>query len=96
MKRFIIDVADDYDATVEDVMEMFTSGQMGIVHTARCHKNALPTYEDAELCVIAIGNPVDGITLYGPFDDGEAANVWAENEGGDWWNITITNPKERA
>jgi len=54
--------------------------------------------------VVAIGNPFDGIALWGPFEDNEEAVEWVakalktiaeQNSGGsDWWIIELEDPKE--
>lgn len=43
--------------------------------------------------VIVIGNPIDGISLYGPFDDIEEAHEWAENNSDEWWCAMLYEPK---
>lgn len=30
--------------------------------------------------VVSVGNPFDGLTLYGPFDSSEEANEWVGDE----------------
>ncbi len=46
--------------------------------------------------VILAGNPVDGMTVYGPFDDAEDANDYAENNfDGDWWVTKVEKPRRR-
>jgi hypothetical protein len=39
--------------------------------------------------IVVAGNPIDGVMLYGPFNDAEVANDWADkylnNTGCDWW-----------
>jgi hypothetical protein len=44
--------------------------------------------------IIVAGNPMDGITFYGPFKTGEAAGDWAEYAipNDDWWVSNITEP----
>ncbi len=46
--------------------------------------------------VVAKGNPLDGITLYGPFEDSDSALEWAEcnDREGDWWIVTVNSPEE--
>ncbi|WP_289101016.1 hypothetical protein [uncultured Marinobacter sp.] len=48
--------------------------------------------------IVVAGNPMDGITFYGPFDDGNYANDWAEDElnntGCDWWVSELTQPDQ--
>lgn len=46
--------------------------------------------------VICVGNPFDGMTVYGdkdgrPFEDGDVANEFAAEEyrGSDWWVLKI-------
>lgn len=36
-----------------------------------------------EQYVVCVGNPFDGMALYGPFPDAEAATDWAERGGDD-------------
>jgi hypothetical protein len=42
--------------------------------------------------LVAKGNPFDGVTLYGPFDEGDDALEWAEfnDTEGDWWIVKTT------
>ena len=42
-------------------------------------------------CVVLVGNPVDGITIYGPFEDNESAEQWTADEGLHNWYITELN-----
>lgn len=37
--------------------------------------------------VVLVGNPVDGLTIYGPFDTGEDASTWADDyvSSDAWW-----------
>jgi len=37
--------------------------------------------------VVLVGNPVDGLTIYGPFTTAEDANEWADSNinADDWW-----------
>lgn len=48
------------------------------------------------LYVVMVGNPVDGISLFGAFDDVEAANQWAEDtiKNETWWVVRINAPEE--
>lgn len=46
---------------------------------------------------VAIGNPFDGMTLYGPFDDFTDAEVWAEendNHCDEWWVVSVHSSDE--
>lgn len=44
--------------------------------------------------IIILGNPVDGLTFHGPFDDPEAATTWAEKTSdGEWW-LAYVSPQE--
>lgn len=43
--------------------------------------------------VIVIGNPIDGITIYGPFENMEEAHEWAENNSDEWWCSYLYEPK---
>ncbi len=44
--------------------------------------------------VIITGNPIDGITIYGPFFSPEEAIEWAEeNRGEIWWMTQLEHPK---
>ncbi len=45
-----------------------------------------------QLYVVTIGNPFDGMRLVGPFDDGEAANEYADNHQDDWWVVKLDAP----
>jgi hypothetical protein len=43
---------------------------------------------------IAHGNPFDGISLVGTWDNSFDANEWAsKNLKGDWWIIGIADPE---
>lgn len=38
--------------------------------------------------IVALGDPFDGFTLYGPFVDSDEATNWAENNAGDQaWTV---------
>jgi hypothetical protein len=43
--------------------------------------------------IVVSGNPMDGLTFYGTFEDEEIASEWADkylnNTGGDWWVTEI-------
>lgn len=44
--------------------------------------------------VIVIGNPIDGISIHGPFEDMEDAHEWAENNSDEWWCAWLREPRE--
>jgi hypothetical protein len=47
--------------------------------------------------VVMSGNPVDGVTLYGPFATVDDANEWADHQHkflSEWWIVTLRNPEE--
>ena len=52
------------------------------------------------LHAVVIGNPFDGLSLYGPFDDATLANDWADEYvqadkyGLDWWVVPLNDPEE--
>jgi hypothetical protein len=44
---------------------------------------------------VVIGNPIDGITVYGPFETLEDACSWGEtitSSDGDWWPTSLVDP----
>lgn len=45
------------------------------------------TLDTPDTHVVLTGNPVDGLVLYGPFEDGSDASGWAAANlpGADWW-----------
>lgn len=53
-----------------------------------------------ERYIVVVGNPADGHFYYGPFDEAEEANAWAEQEdrangtiaGDDWWVVNLNLP----
>jgi hypothetical protein len=48
--------------------------------------------------VLITGNPVDGISLIGPFTDSEEAIEYAEvhiNGPGEWWLAEVEAPQEQ-
>lgn len=47
------------------------------------------------LWVVVVGNPFDGIRLIGPFEDGNDANEWADEncDTEDWWVVNIIDPQ---
>ena len=49
-----------------------------------------------EQYMVAVGNPFEGITFYGPFQYLEDANDWAaiEDPAEDWWIVTLYAPRE--
>jgi hypothetical protein len=44
--------------------------------------------------VVAVGNPFDGISLFGSFDDASEANEWADHnlKNVDWWVMATLDP----
>lgn len=46
------------------------------------------------LWIVALGNPFDGMTLYGPFEDAAAALAFGEDYcgGEDWRAAALTAP----
>jgi len=44
---------------------------------------------------VAVGNPFDGVTLYGPYETSEEAEESEEfNNGSDAWIVTLYQPGE--
>lgn len=46
--------------------------------------------------IVVCGNPADGYTHYGPFDDSDSANEWADQElrnADSWHVIELTKPE---
>lgn len=45
--------------------------------------------------IVMAGNPVDGLRFFGPFDDSEEANEFADDacSGGDWWTVPLSAVK---
>ena len=39
------------------------------------------------ISIVTFGNAFDGIRIFGPFDDEDAAVVYASNSGEDEWNV---------
>lgn len=49
-----------------------------------------------EQFVVIVGNVIDGLTLWGPFDDAGDAGDWAnENINDDWTTVHLDKPKDR-
>lgn len=49
--------------------------------------------------VVLVGNPVDGITIYGPFKTWPDAAVWSEEFFGHeevWWLAPLQAPEGRC
>ena len=45
--------------------------------------------------VVAVGEWLDGLTFYGPFDEFEDAQTWAENNSNlSWWIIKLETPND--
>jgi hypothetical protein len=51
--------------------------------------------------IVSVGNPFDGIQIFGPFSDVEEANEWAEvnaerfaQDGGTWHSTFLYPPAE--
>ena len=42
--------------------------------------------------VVIIGNPVDGLKIYGPFKTADAAVAWAEDVTDTWWIAPLEEP----
>jgi hypothetical protein len=43
---------------------------------------------------VAVGNPFDGVTLFGPFYNSEEADEWGESVQDDWWVVEILTIEE--
>ena len=44
--------------------------------------------------ILVTGNPVDGLSFFGPFNDPEEAHEFAEGCGtGDWWVAMLEEPE---
>jgi hypothetical protein len=50
--------------------------------------------EDVPRIVVCVGNPFNGIDLYGPFEHWDDANEWAEREhrNSEWWTYCLRQP----
>ncbi len=44
--------------------------------------------------VVVVGDPINGITIYGPFKDAEDAISWAQSEvtKEPWWTAALETP----
>ncbi len=42
--------------------------------------------------VVVVGNPIDGIQIFGPFDHINDAIEWTESLKGEWWIVTLEEP----
>ena len=50
-----------------------------------------------DTCIVVAGNPKDGFSYYGPFENGLRASDWADHyfrNSGDWWVIGVEIPEE--
>lgn len=48
--------------------------------------------EPAGCFLVAVGNPFDGIALYGPFPDHDGAVQWAEGRHDSWYVTVVEAP----
>jgi hypothetical protein len=43
--------------------------------------------------IVIVGDPISGLSFYGPFENWEAASIYTDNQGGkfdaDWWTAPI-------
>lgn len=53
--------------------------------------------------VVVVGNPIDGLAIFGPFENGEEAMYFADNndkawssEGASWWLTELRSPNEEG
>ena len=49
--------------------------------------------ERSQEWIVSVGNPFDGLVVYGPFKNHTDALSWAEDCGGDWYIIPLENPE---
>lgn len=47
--------------------------------------------------VVIVGNPVDGVEIFGPFKTGDEATEWGDSHADvgkyrDWWVVPLTAP----
>lgn len=46
------------------------------------------------MLLLVTGNPVDGFSFVGPFDDHAKASEWADRRmDSDWWIVPIEKPE---
>lgn len=45
------------------------------------------------MIIVIVGNPIEGLDIYGPFDDIDQAIGWGEDlVQGDWWLAKVESP----
>jgi len=44
------------------------------------------------LIIVMVGNPFDGLTAFGPFDDDQRASDWADGCDTDYWIVEVLKP----
>jgi len=47
---------------------------------------------DEKLYVIGIGNPFDGVKLYGPFTQDQAEEFGDSCQDCEWWQVELEKP----
>lgn len=55
----------------------------------------VPEERTAGRHVVIVGNPFDGMTVYGPFTSWDEAATWGGlGDGGDWYVLAMTAPDQ--
>lgn len=51
----------------------------------------------SDVYVVIIGNLLDGVRHYGPFDDFDVASDWADRNdiSSEWWVAGVESPENR-
>jgi hypothetical protein len=51
---------------------------------------------EGKMWIVAIGDPFNGLTLFGPFGDYDGALTWAEDNtmsDTEWFTVRVQDPK---
>lgn len=71
----------DYAAHLEAVVQDISAER-----TKLLERNRALEEESAQRTVVIVGNPLDGVSVVGPFADDELAATWCERRtDNDWW-----------
>lgn len=95
--RFYVDITAP-DGTPEEVADALGNAVQGLIETVNAAEvTVTPEDADSPVRLVAVGNPFDGLTIYGPFaDDDDRAHFTDNALSRDeyWWYPQVSAPSE--
>lgn len=88
--------AKDFTQRIEELLDDYTDRIWPQrIKAAISEQEEIDRRKSLQKTILVTGNPIDGLTFIGPFEDNEAAQLEGEKEYDDW-NIATLYPPENA